>query len=65
MQTRKITSPLSLIFLLSTLAAAYAETGDFESAKKWSQKAVEIAQKELESAESGDNRTQMQRAEAV
>ena len=46
--------------VLSTLAAAYAETGDFESAKKWSQKAVEIAQKELESAESGDNRTQMQ-----
>ena len=45
--------------ILSTLAAAYAETGDFETAKKWSQKAVEIAQKELESADSSD-RTQMQ-----
>jgi tetratricopeptide (TPR) repeat protein len=29
--------------ILSTLAAAYAETGDFESAKKWSEKAVSVA----------------------
>ncbi|HUT10510.1 MAG TPA: tetratricopeptide repeat protein [Thermoguttaceae bacterium] len=43
--------------ILSTLAAAYAETGDFESAVKWSQKAVEAGsedqrehlEKELES----------------
>jgi tetratricopeptide (TPR) repeat protein len=40
--------------ILSTLAAAHAELGDFEEAKKWSQKAVEIAQKELESAGSGE-----------
>jgi tetratricopeptide (TPR) repeat protein len=46
--------------ILSTLAAAYAETGDFESAKKWSQKAVELAQKELEAAGSGDDREQLQ-----
>lgn len=28
-------------FILSTLAAAYAETGDFEKAKEWSQKAID------------------------
>ncbi len=46
--------------VLSTLAAAYAETGDFDSAKKWSQKAVELAQKELDAAGSGDDREQLQ-----
>ncbi|KAA1262473.1 tetratricopeptide repeat protein [Rubripirellula obstinata] len=29
--------------ILSTLAAAYAESGDFEKAREWSQKAVELA----------------------
>ena len=28
-------------YILSTLAAAYAETGDFESARKWAAQAVE------------------------
>ena len=28
-------------FILSTLAAAYAETGDFEKAREWSEKAIE------------------------
>lgn len=30
--------------ILSTLAAGYAETGDFENARKWSAKAVELGQ---------------------
>ena len=33
-------------FILSTLAAAYAEMGDFEKAKKWSETSVEVAKKE-------------------
>jgi Tfp pilus assembly protein PilF len=32
--------------ILSTLAAGYAETGDFENARKWSAKSVEIADKD-------------------
>jgi tetratricopeptide (TPR) repeat protein len=32
-------------YILSTLAASYAETGDFDSAVKWSTKAVEIGDK--------------------
>ncbi len=32
--------------ILSTLAACYAETGDFENARKWSEKAVELGAKE-------------------
>jgi tetratricopeptide (TPR) repeat protein len=33
--------------ILSTLAAAYAETGDFESAVKWSEKSVELGEGEI------------------
>jgi hypothetical protein len=36
--------------ILSTLAAAYAETGDFENAAKWSQKSVELSQKDVDDA---------------
>lgn len=32
--------------ILSTLAAAYAETGDFQEAVKWAEKAIEIGSKE-------------------
>lgn len=41
--------------ILSTLAAAYAENRDFESARKWSQKAVDIA-----SGESHEQLSQLQ-----
>ena len=32
--------------ILSTLAAGYAETGDFENARKWSEKAVELGKED-------------------
>ena len=35
-------------YILSTLAAAYAESGDFEKAREWSEKAVALAEKEKE-----------------
>ena len=43
--------------VLSTLAAAYAETGDFDNAVKWSTKASEIAEKEKETSKEGDKET--------
>jgi tetratricopeptide (TPR) repeat protein len=47
--------------ILSTLAAAYAETGDFENAKKWSAKSIELAQKAIESADSDAERERLQK----
>jgi len=57
--------------ILSTLAAAYAETGDFETAKKWSAKSIELEQgeikeqleKELESYQEGKPWREMQSME--
>lgn len=46
--------------ILSTLAASYAETGDFENAAKWSQKAVELAKKSVDEAKSDDDRKKLQ-----
>ena len=43
--------------ILSTLAAAYAETGDFANAVKWSTKAIELADKEKEDSKEGDKET--------
>ena len=50
----KLTS-YNLPHVLSTLAAAYAETGDFENAKKWSAKSVELAEQELAAAKDDDD----------
>jgi len=36
--------------ILSTLAAAYAELGDFDSARKWSEKAVELGSEDQKAA---------------
>jgi tetratricopeptide (TPR) repeat protein len=46
--------------ILSTLAAAYAETGDFENAAKWSQKAVDLSKKAVDEAKSDDDRKKLQ-----
>ena len=40
-----------MAFVLSTLAAAYAETGNFEKAREWAQRSVEVAKKERDKTE--------------
>ncbi len=42
--------------ILSTYAAGFAELGDFENAKKWSAKAVDLEEKEIEAEEDADVR---------
>ena len=37
-------------YVLSTLAAAYAESGDFQSARQWAAKAIELGSKEHDDA---------------
>ena len=52
-------------YILSTLAAAYAETGDFQTAIKWSSKAVEIGDKEHDAvAQEGAGKLQGEEAVA-
>ncbi len=46
--------------ILSTLAAAYAETGDYENAAKWSQKSVDLAQKEVDNAKADDDKSKLE-----
>ena len=43
--------------ILSTLAAAYAETGDFDTAVKWSNKAVELANSAKKDSKENDQET--------
>jgi tetratricopeptide (TPR) repeat protein len=47
--------------VLSTLGAAYAETGDFESAKKWSQQAVDLSKKAVEAATDDEERQRLKK----
>ena len=47
--------------ILSTLAAAYAETGDFADAVKWSSKAVELAKTETDEDAAPDIKEQLQK----
>lgn len=53
-------SSYSVPHILSTLAAAYAETGDFENAKKWSQQAIDAGQADVEAAQDSEARTKAQ-----
>jgi tetratricopeptide (TPR) repeat protein len=46
--------------ILSTLAAAYAETGDYENAAKWSQKAVDLSKKEDDAAKDDEDRKRLE-----
>jgi tetratricopeptide (TPR) repeat protein len=46
--------------VLSTLAAAYAESGDFENAVKWSQKSIDLAQKEVDEAKPEDDKAKLE-----
>ena len=41
--------------ILSTLAAGYAEAGDFDKAKEWIEKGIEVNQSDIEAAEANEN----------
>jgi tetratricopeptide (TPR) repeat protein len=46
--------------ILSTLAAAYAETGDFDNAVKWSEKSVDLSQKLVDEAKPDDDKAKLE-----
>lgn len=54
------TSSYQIPHILSTLAAAYAENGDFENAVKWSEKSVEISARAVESEVDQDGRKKLE-----
>jgi tetratricopeptide (TPR) repeat protein len=48
--------------IISTLAAAYAEAGDFKNAREWSQKSIALNQADLEAAIKEDNKSQIEKS---
>jgi tetratricopeptide (TPR) repeat protein len=46
--------------VLSTLAAAYAETGDYDNAVKWSEKSIAEAQKAVDEAKPEDDKIKLE-----
>jgi tetratricopeptide (TPR) repeat protein len=51
--------------ILSTLAASYAETGDFATAIKWSEKAVEFSKKAIDDAAKDEDTTEKEKADLL
>ena len=52
-------------YILSTLASAYAEVGDFETAVEWSEKAVQRNQEEMEELEANETLDEAVKEEAL
>ncbi len=52
-------------YILSTLASAYAEIGDFDRAVRWSEKAVQRNQEELEELQSNEELDEDAKKEAI
>jgi|GEM_PF-197651 len=52
-------------YILSTLASAYAEVGDFQQAVQWSEKAVERNQEEMEEIEANEKLDEAVKEEAL
>lgn len=52
-------------YILSTLASAYAEVGDFERAVQWSEKAVQRNQEELEEFEADETMNEILKEEEI
>ena len=51
--------------ILSTLAAGYAEAGDFEKAKEWIRKGIEVNQEDIEAAEAREDLDETQKKSLV
>ncbi len=52
-------------YILSTLASAYAEVGEFDKAKEWINKAIEVNRSEIETIKTNENIDETTRAAAI